>query len=406
MKKKILLIVTLVVLAIAGVTAWHLHKPANKTGDLHTALTHEQATEDLTYIKDTLAKYHPAWSKEGNEELVTRFEQAYAKEVAALDEKVTILELWQASSRMIHVMSDAHTRASTDRPEGDVRYRIDGEITAINGEDIEDIYKRFLELWPYEIEGYARTRFERYMYYEDYLMLAGVDVEGGIDVTYIKDGKEYTEHFTGEIYSAPAEEYVYYSIDREKKLGIFTLTSCKNEAKYRDVLKEFFGDVAKNNITDIVLDLRTNNGGYIPVSQDFMKYINVEEYQYCNDFKIRQGDYWREDEEIIKNNVAENAFDGNIYVLTSVKTFSAAMDFAMVIKDNDLGVLVGETCGNMPDSYTYTNKYVLPNSKLKLSVPGAVQSRIDESKKGQPLVPDYAVDAAKALDKVYELIVE
>jgi hypothetical protein len=40
------------------------------------------------------------------------------------------------------------------------------------------------------------------------------------------------------------------------------------------------------------------------------------------------------------------AFDGNLYIMTSVSTYSATMTFAELILDNSLGKMVGE----IPDS--------------------------------------------------------
>ena len=97
-------------------------------------------------------------------------------------------------------------------------------------------------------------------------------------------------------------------------------------------------------------------------------------------------------------------FDGQLYVLTNIKTYSAAMDFAMLIADNDLGIIVGEPSGNLPDSYGDILSFQMPNSKLMLCVSHKRWYRIDRSKSGQPIRPDYEVESSEALEKVYELI--
>lgn len=219
----------------------------------------------------------------------------------------------------------------------------------------------------------------------------------------MKSGEQ-SGHFEAEIYKDPSQKFIYYEIDKDRSMGILTLTACKENAEYHKILAQFFEEVQSNNIQNVVLDLRENNGGWIPVSKDFMEYIDVDSYRYCNNLLTRMGPFWYREKEQIRNQKVDNAFDGKIFVLTSAKTFSAAMDFAMVIKDNGLGTIVGETCGNMPDSYTANQKYQLPNSKLKLVVSILKQNRFDESKSGEPLVPDYEVDPLNALQKVYELV--
>ena len=85
-------------------------------------------------------------------------------------------------------------------------------------------------------------------------------------------------------------------------------------------------------------------------------------------------------------------------------TYSAAMDFAMLLVDNELGVIVGEPSGNLPESYGDCLYFQMPNSRLVMSVSFKKWYRIDRTKSKEPLMPDYEVSAEKALDKVYELI--
>ena len=102
----------------------------------------------------------------------------------------------------------------------------------------------------------------------------------------------------------------------------------------------------------------------------------------------------------------ESVYSGDIYVLTNTRSFSAAMDFTMDIMDNDLGTVVGEACGNLPDSYGDVLSFQTPNSGLRFSISYKRWFRTDESKTGQPLEPDYPCPSNEAMDKAYELILE
>lgn len=371
---------------------------------LNDTLSIDEAKEDLAYLMDTLATFHPAWLTK-DEGLIERVELQYKKEIERLKEEMTLLEFWKAASRVIHEMYDAHSRVSLSRLEGEERYKFTGEeIVSINGQPIESIYETFLGVWPYELESYAKTRFDKFMVYEEYLELFGVDTSKGIEVVYRTNEGERIEHLEAEVYSSPSKEQIYYEIDETNDLGILTIRECKNNKEHFRVIEAFFKEVQEKGIQNIAVDVRENNGGWMAVAKAFMKQIDRDEYVYCNDFKVRTGPFWYSEEEVIKNEKVDNPYRGKIYVLTSPKTFSAAMDFAMIIKDNGIGELVGETCGNPPDSYTYNQKYQLPNSKLKLAVSSTKQSRIDETKIGELLVPDYEVPSEEALAKVYELI--
>ena len=82
------------------------------------------------------------------------------------------------------------------------------------------------------------------------------------------------------------------------------------------------------------------------------------------------------------------------------------MDFTMLIMDNGLGTVVGEESGNLPDSYGDILLFNTPCSQLRFSVSYKRWFRLDETKSGQPLIPDYPCDSAEAMDKAYELILE
>lgn len=410
--KKIALILGSIILLIGAMGSYYKFcmdpargavKQLEESMALTDTLSKEEAKQDLQYIMNTLETFHPAWL-DRDEALIERVESQYNKELESLKDEITMLELWQKASRIIHEMYDAHSRVSVQRLEGEESYIFDGEIMSINGQSIDSIYEQFLQLWPYELETYAKTRFEKYMIYKEYLELYGVDTSNGIDVTYQRENGEETVHLEAQVQEGVSKPYATYEIDQENSVGILSLTQCKASEAYLEALEAFFDEVGDKQVQDIVVDLRYNNGGWMPVVKDFLKYIDVDEYQYCNDFKVRYGSFWYREKEIIKNEKVENPFKGDIYILTGPKTFSAAMNFAMIIKDNGLGQLVGETCGNTPDSYTYNQKYQLPNSKLKLVVSCTKQSRIDESKIGELLVPDYEVNEKQALEKVYEII--
>jgi C-terminal processing protease CtpA/Prc len=55
-------------------------------------------------------------------------------------------------------------------------------------------------------------------------------------------------------------------------------------------------------------------------------------------------------------------FSGKLYILTSPQTFSSGNWFAVVIKDNQLGTVVGEPTGNQPSSYGDCLSFQMPNS--------------------------------------------
>lgn len=96
--------------------------------------------------------------------------------------------------------------------------------------------------------------------------------------------------------------------------------------------------------------------------------MNVAEYRGF-DSAVRYGRILAENKNITYENLQkEQVFSGNLYVLTDIWTYSSAMDFAMLIADNGLGVIVGQPSGNLPDGYRDCLSFQMPNSRLAISV--------------------------------------
>jgi len=88
-------------------------------------------------------------------------------------------------------------------------------------------------------------------------------------------------------------------------------------------------------------------------------------------------------------NNKENKFDGQLYVLTSNHTFSAATYFSVLIKDNSIGYLVGEETSDNPSDYGCFMWFELPNTKINIqnSTRYDVRPAGYDDKKG--VIPDF-----------------
>lgn len=392
---------------------------------LDEMLSVEEALEDLEYMMERFRNHHPAWLEEGNVG-VAAVEAQYEVEVAAMEEletasgQVSVISLYQAASRIAAKLHDGHTYPYWN---GEVVLYIDdfnqvneyGRPLTIDGEPTTEVLDAYKQITAYELDFYVEDQFWKNVIVNEYaLRLCGVETYDGVTMTFESGDATMEYHYdfvpiaevNGYEYSAEEEPWVYYEIDKENSVGIFTLTTCVNNDEYRSVLADFWTEVFAENVENVVVDLRYNGGGNSGVANEFITYLDVEEYQSW-DSDIRFGWYLFENKDIVyKNKRKEQVFDGQVYVLTNIKTYSAAMDFAMLIADNELGILVGEPSGNLPDGYGDILSFQMPNSKLLLCVSHKRWYRIDQSKSGQPIMPDYKVESSEALEKVYELIEE
>lgn len=389
-----------------------------KTLDLEATVTRQQALEDLSYVKEQLEKYHPAYL-DGSHEKTDEVTKQYQMEVNSLADTLPVLELWQKAGRIVAKMEDGHTNVSIYKESenyyiSDIRQLKDyGRPIAINGIPIDDIYQVFRSQFSYELESYAE-----YIFYhvaisnKDDLSFSGVDTSEGVVFTFKADQEFIDYHYTfvplDQVIGLeePQEDIpaVSYTIDSDHNLAVLILKECNYNEAYLETLQDFFDEVKKNHIENIAVDLRNNPGGNSMVANAFLEYIDVDTYQSW-DCAIRFGWYLKEyTENVHQNQKKEPVFQGKLFVLTDTLTYSSAMDFAMLIKDNNLGVIVGEPSGNLPNSYGDVLGFQLPNSKLYLNVSYKKWYRVDKTKAEEPLNPDYRVDSSNALEKVYELI--
>ncbi len=241
------------------------------------------------------------------------------------------------------------------------------------------------------------------------LALAGIDTLKPVEVSFKTDeGIKRRKFGFTEIKLKEINPFVSYKIDKKDSVGVFTLNSCVCDEKYQTTVDQFFDEVSKNNIKNVIVDLRENTGGDSRVAEYFIKYSkNLKSYKTCK-VEERNKDGIKTFESKIYTEIEEyksdkNLFDGKIFVLTSNKTFSSAMQFAEKFADNNLATIVGEVPGNSPTSYGDIFRCKAPNSEMRLNTTFKKFYRIDSTKDPERIVPDVKVAAEDALNVAYKL---
>lgn len=426
-QKKIILItaiIAVIFVVLASTLGWYFGVYSNPyfgtvkkfetAKNFNETLTEKQAKRDLNYVIKRLRERHPAWLEDDND-TAEKVEAIYNEEYNKIKGQQTVLSVWQATSRICSVIVDAHTAIRYYGGDKFINDLTDvntyGYPVTINGIKTSALFEKSKSLYSYETENYLNRRiYASYLYSESNLNLLGFDTSNGVDFVY-ENGKTVHYQFVPieEVKGAGSQStnsiWGYHTIDKEKDLAVFTIKQCEVNNEYKAAVKAFFDDVKANGISNIAVDLRGNGGGNSGITDIFISYLNVDEYKTWSGYR-RVGDKFLPiNAETIKVSKKADAFSGKVYVMTDVITFSAAMNFAMLIGDNNIGEIVGEASGNLPDCYIDCLVYQLPESKLAYQVSFKRNFRIDSSKKiGEPLNPDYPCEPSQALDKIYELI--
>lgn len=390
------------------------------TKNYDTVITKKEALEDLDYAMKYLKKLHPKLLKNMPTEIQEQYD--IVKNDLKNNDTITVNYLSKQIESVFSKLNDAHTivvgyyNDYHTLKDMETHNKNKEVLTKINDINIKELYEQNKKYYSYEMEEYGLKQFKN-----DLITLEGLD-KLGINTEEIKytfeqnnKEKEYTykkeDYLTKEEYNnynnigpKPEKSFVTYEIDRENNIAILYLDKCKYNDEYKRVLKDFFEKIKENNIKNITVDLRNNGGGSSNVIIEFLKYIDVNEYNIVK-YEHRIGPITLKSKKpTIKNKKNKNSFDGNIYVLTSIDTFSSAMLFSQYIKDNNIGTIIGETSSNNPNGYGEVVEFLLPNSNIYMQISTKKWYRINQNTEEEFIEPDIKCESKEAIFKLYDKV--
>ncbi|SFN89343.1 Peptidase family S41 [Paenimyroides ummariense] len=203
---------------------------------------------------------------------------------------------------------------------------------------------------------------------------------------------------------------------------------------FKTFLNDFFSTIKKNNIKNLVIDLRENGGGNSQLGDELLSYLISEPFTQYEKTLTKYSDTQKhftknltDAEDKYRQNILEKKsgtvettdksnsltfpkkleqrFNGNVLILISGQTFSSAADFANACKYYKVGTTIGEETGGSVVSAGETIQIVLPHSKLQLNVSTSKDYNVGartESRHG--VKPHVKVSASKALDYAFKRI--
>lgn len=212
-------------------------------------------------------------------------------------------------------------------------------------------------------------------------------------------------------------------IDTSSKAAIISVNTF-SEGKLIRFYRRSFKKIRKNNIKNIVLDLRLNTGGSVIACTRLTQYLINRPFHvadtvaaYSRSFPYKKYFsswliYWlsmhtsgkkladgrihfRYFEKHLFKPKTKNHFDGNTYILTGGFTFSAATLVASHLKGQSNVKIVGEETGGgaYGNSSILLPTVVLPNTRLRITLPlFRMVLNANRPKNGKGILPDIEVD--------------
>lgn len=226
----------------------------------------------------------------------------------------------------------------------------------------------------------------------------------------------------------------YLQIDTTLNTAYFRVNTF-SEGRLRKFFRKSMKTISNKNIENVVIDLRQNGGGDVGTTTKLLKYFSKKPFKHAdtvaainrtfpnkkyitnwwlywipmNFFAARGNDnkihYKRFEKHYFKPKKRYH-FDGQVYLVQGGVTFSAATMFVATLKGQHNVTVLGEETGGgfYGNSAIHLPTIVLPNSKLRVSLPMYRMVMDKNRPKGRGIMPDVEIPPSSiAIKEGYDI---
>lgn len=284
-------------------------------------------------------------------------------------------------------------------------------ILKINNQSVEEIIKNISKHISYETDTFKEwilnNEFFKYYYllydYKENYEIVYKDKKDNIIKKKIVNGISIEKYKKNFLKRRKKYDFEIYS----SKIGIIKINTFADDQDYSIFLEKTFSRLKKEKIENLIIDVRNNNGGNSTLAELLGRYISnkkIKMYSYI-DTKVSEESKknhlnWKklldsENGELIREYSDEtyplNRYKGNIYIIANGGTFSSASNFVAMIKDYNLGILVGEESGSLYSSYGDPYCYETIYTKTKIFISSKYLSNASEKTMKKGVMPNIIV---------------
>lgn len=205
--------------------------------------------------------------------------------------------------------------------------------------------------------------------------------------------------------------------------------------RYDSLLVHVFTEIQKNEIENLIIDVRANKGGNGNLVSTLVNYLTYKPYNTSAGSQVKTSEATKlcytthpvlvnaieqarkaegDKPEFLKlvdcfmeaepgtvttfpkeiNTPEENQlrFKGQLFLLTSKDTYSAGTLFSAIIKDNNIGDIVGEETSDNPTMYACIMIFELPNTKINIQNSAQYSLRPGGFDDQRGVLPDFNVE--------------
>ena len=188
-----------------------------------------------------------------------------------------------------------------------------------------------------------------------------------------------------------------------------------DEETYRKFIDSSFTVIREGKISNLIIDLRNNQGGNDSFGDYMVSYIADQPFKWSSSFTLKTSSFLKdnirktrdttlafwasalshEDGEIYpyefqpyEPQPAEKRFKGKVYVLVNRQSHSQSTVTASQIQDYGFGTIVGEETGEYPTLYASVFKFQLPETGIEVQVSKGYMVRVNGSVEERGVIPD------------------
>ncbi len=356
----------------------------------------EQAyKEDLAFLRSQLGK-HPLFAFDQEKRL--QFECLYNDTLDWTGDDISLIHAMTLLTSFFH---DGHTNIELPYTSQDKclnipcdwhgnRLLLSGkhndvpsnwEIVAIENTPMDELVNRMSERIPHENIYLVKSRMVRYPYANYHLFsernLRHMFNRECYEISFSDHGKIVKrqcalQNYDGYLRFRDTEDFLSYEIGTEAVTLHLNVCIC-NET-YKETLKYLAELCEKEGIKTFVLDLSKNMGGSSAVIDEFIKYVDIDEFKRYEmiDYATGRPKYITKRQDIVKNSKYPTCFPSNLYCKVSCHTFSSARTFAVTLKDNGIATIIGTPTGGKPNSFGMPKRFETPHSKIAFRVSSCI----------------------------------
>jgi hypothetical protein len=274
-------------------------------------------------------------------------------------------------------------------------------IASIAGRSLDRLQALAVEAIPHENLFWVRSTFARLIVRSDQLSAFGLaDPDGSVQIQFVSPGKaSMRARLKPTTPIQPVRRWVGYALSPADSTAVFWLERCDLNDEFFNSLDAFVHAVSDQHLHKVVMDLRGNPGGDASVAIAFLRAMGQSPQlgfsvsvrvspELVHDIpafapatiapaftaagiaapRAEASHYWVPGSMILGllagrlgQRQIDSVTDRSLYLLTDGGTFSSAALFAVLVRDNGLGLLVGEPTGNSAS---------FNGSEIERSVPG------------------------------------